>query len=392
MCAPGDRRVIAWPAKGRGGNEIGTPTAANVPRVSPDVGRTELGTPFTPSLGWRIADFLVSNGVYIALIGTFAAFSMLYPDRFLTRVNLAQGIGDAVAVTLVLGVAMTIGLACGQIDVSGGALMSLLSLTFVVLLVHTNRDNQLFPGRVSIPVAVLVVLAIAGATAVLIGVLVVDFGIMSLLASFPVALLVYGIGGVLGNPHGTNYYLLPKTRAWNFVYYANHQILGIPFAVYLAAVVAIVGWVVLERTRFGAHLQAVGGGPNAALRAGIPVTRIWRSAFFITTFGAVLATYLTVGATETGGPDIGVAVGGSGPSSLGGASLDAFTAVLIGGASIKGGGARVERTVVGCLLVAVVSDGLRMTGLSIYIQGIVTGALFIIAIAISSLASRLQRR
>src|SRR5205823_3384170 len=116
----------------------------------------------------------VKWGVYAALAIAVSFFSVFYRHEFLTRSNIAEGIGSAVAVTAILGVGLTIALAAGQVDISGGAMMALSSFTFVAFVEHTNRGGQLFHARTSLPVALLIAVAVALVVGVVNGILVVN--------------------------------------------------------------------------------------------------------------------------------------------------------------------------------------------------------------------------
>jgi ribose transport system permease protein len=344
---------------------------------------------FRPSLAWRVGDLAIDYGVYVALVGSTIAFTVLYGGEFLSRRNLLDDIGNSAAVTVVVGVGLTIALAAGQIDFSGGSLMALVSVVFGGLVLHNNAQNgsNLVAGRTSILVAVVAAVAVAVAVGLLNGLFVVNLGIFSLLATFPAAILAYALAGIVTHPHGSDTYFVPGSPAWNFTSEAVQRIGGVSVSILIAAAVVVVGWTLLERTRLGAHFKAAGANPTAALRAGIPVPRITRYAFLITALTAAVAAYLAMGQAGFGGLPVGNSQGG-----FGGVSVNALTAVLIGGAQLQGGAARVERTVAGALFVGVVADGLQLGQVNVLAQGIVVGALFIVAVSLSSLAMKRRAR
>jgi ribose transport system permease protein len=345
---------------------------------------------FRPSLAWRISDFAINYGVYVALLACSLVFALLYRGEFLSRRNLVDDLGNSVSVIVIVGVGMTIALAAGQIDISGSSLMALVSVVFAGLVLHNDAQNgqHLVAGHTSITLAVIAALAVAVVVAIINGLFVVNIGIHSLLATFPAAILAYAVAGIVTHPHGNTYQFVPGTSAWTFTNDALHHIGGISVSILIALAVAIVGWTLLERTRLGDHLKAAGANPTAALRAGIPVTRITRYAFVATALTAGVAAYLAMGQAGLGGLPIGESQG----LGFAGVSISALTAVLIGGAQIQGGAARIEGTVAGALFVGVVGDGLQLGQVNVLAQGIVVGALFIVAVMVSSLAKKRRVR
>jgi ribose transport system permease protein len=135
-----------------------------------------------------------------------------------------------------------------------------------------------------------------------------------------------------------------------------------------AAVIALLAFV-LARTRFGRHLYALGGNRDAALRAGIPVRRRLLGVYALASVLASLAGLVYTLKYVSGKADAGA-------SSL----LDAIAAVMIGGASMFGGSGTVGRTLVGCLVIAVLELGLRMKGTPTFDKYILVGAILVLAV------------
>jgi ribose/xylose/arabinose/galactoside ABC-type transport system permease subunit len=357
---------------------------------------TAIRTTSTPAasrpLSAKLIDGLLEYGVHLSLVAIFVVFAVSYGGRFLSSTNLLEGVAHSAAITIIIGVGITIALACGQIDISGGAQMALGSLVFTGLIPHDNmQSSNLFGLQTNIWAALLASLLTVLLVGLLNGFLIVDLGIFSLLATFPSTLLVFGTAAMLESPHGAENFLVPGTREWTLTQLPNRHFLHVALAVWVAAAVVIVGWVVLEKTRYGWHVQACGANPGAARRVGIRVNRVTRSVFLLSSVTAFFAALVAMAATGSGGPNVGGSGGGAAASGLTGPSFNALTAVLIGGAAISGGGARIGRTVLGGALVAVIGNGLTLSGLSIFIQGVVTGVIFILALLLSSFAS-IRRR
>ena len=145
----------------------------------------------------------------------------------------------------------------------------------------------------------------------------------------------------------------------------------IPNIVVLAAVVIAALAFLLHRTRFGRHVYAIGGSRDAALRAGIPVRRRLLGVYALSSLLASLAGLVYALRYVSGKADAGA-------SSL----LDSIAAVMIGGASMFGGSGTVWRTLAGCLVIAVLELGLRMSGTPTFDKYILVGAILVLAVVV----------
>jgi ribose/xylose/arabinose/galactoside ABC-type transport system permease subunit len=145
----------------------------------------------------------------------------------------------------------------------------------------------------------------------------------------------------------------------------------VPNIVVLAAIVIAILAFVLSRTRFGRHVYAIGGNRDAAVRAGIPVKRRLVGVYVLSSFLASLAGVFYALKYVSGKADAGA-------SSL----LDSIAAVMIGGASMFGGSGTVARTLTGCLVIAVLELGLRMSGTPTFDKYILVGAILVAAVVV----------
>ena len=154
-------------------------------------------------------------------------------------------------------------------------------------------------------------------------------------------------------------------------------ILGVPKVVPLVLAIVFVGTMVLDRTRFGRHLYAVGGNPEAARRAGINVARIRISGFVICSSLAVISGILhasRVGSVEsTAGRQI---------------VLSGVAAAVVGGVSLFGGRGRLANAAIGALAIAMIDNGLGLLGLPGGINFLVTGGVLVLAATVDALARK----
>ncbi len=147
---------------------------------------------------------------------------------------------------------------------------------------------------------------------------------------------------------------------------------GIPMPVLVAGAVALWGIFVTRRTRFGRHLYAIGGNPEAARLSGIDVKR------------TTLYVYIIVGVlTAVGGVLLAARVNGVTPGSQGSLlELDAVTAVVIGGTSLSGGRGSVVGTVLGTLVFATLANGMNHLRIDSNWQLICTGLILLAAVLV----------
>ena len=185
------------------------------------------------------------------------------------------------------------------------------------------------------------------------------------------------IGIAVGVTHG-GLLITPSSSVFTFI--GQHRVAGIQYPVLIFAVVAIVLQLVLAYTVFGRHLYGVGDNSNAARLSGLKVGRIVVITFVIT--GAACGLSGLIDSSMTGS-------GTSDTSGLGGGlALLAIAGVALGGTSIFGGVGSVWRTVLGVLILGMITNGFDLLAVPDYWQNIVRGILIIFAVAISTMIER----
>jgi len=161
------------------------------------------------------------------------------------------------------------------------------------------------------------------------------------------------------------------------VYYANRD-RGVPMAT-LILIVALVFWTfIANRTRFGRHVYAVGGNPEAARRAGIAVDRVRIWVFMIGGLmagmgGIILASRLRSVATNTGGGSL---------------LLQVIAAAVIGGTSLFGGSGRVVDAFLGAAVIVSVNNGMNLLGLGAGTKFVITGLVLLAAVLVDALSKK----
>ena len=170
----------------------------------------------------------------------------------------------------------------------------------------------------------------------------------------------------------------PDRDVPGFTDFFRTDVLGIPLLVVIFALVAVVGWVVLNRTTFGRRTFAVGGNPEAARLAGINVKRHTVALYAIVGLCCGIAAVMIVARTTTGSSTHGTLY-----------ELDAIAAVVIGGTLLSGGRGTIVGTVLGVLIFTTLSNVFTQNNLSSSAQSVAKGLIIVVAVLLQQrLASR----
>ena len=187
---------------------------------------------------------------------------------------------------------------------------------------------------------------------------------LSLLVAKVGALAVLGSAGVI---------LLNQPRSL----VAVNPIAGVPTVIPIAVFVLFVGTFMLDRTKFGRYMYAVGGNPEAARRAGIKVAKIRITAFMICSFLAMISGVYNVSRIGNVESSAGRAI-----------VLSGVAAAVVGGVSLFGGRGRLVHAAIGAFVIAIIDNGLGLLGMPAGIAYIITGGVLLIAATADALARR----
>jgi ribose transport system permease protein len=156
-----------------------------------------------------------------------------------------------------------------------------------------------------------------------------------------------------------------------FRFMGTGYLLGVPMPVWISAALVVIFVVVTRCTAFGRHLYAIGGNERAARLSGLNVVRIKRLVYMLGGGLAGVAGLLLAARLDAADPKVGI-----------GYELDSIAAVVIGGTSLSGGRGSILGTVLGCLIIGVLNNGLVLLGVSPDWQLVVKGAVILAAVVI----------
>jgi ribose transport system permease protein len=217
------------------------------------------------------------------------------------------------------------------------------------------------PIELAIPAAVLLGAAAGAANGMLVAYgglqpFIVTLGTLSL---YRAAALIYTGGNpILGIP--------PQFRAL-----FNSNLFGVPSAVVIVAVLALIVWVVLNKTPLGEYFLAVGGNEEAAHIAGVPVAMTKIASYTISGGLAAIAGLILVGRLGAADPTLGNLW-----------ELDAIAAAAIGGASLMGGKGSIVGTLLGAIILGSLRNGLTLLNVQAFYQLLATGIIILVAMLI----------
>jgi simple sugar transport system permease protein len=166
-----------------------------------------------------------------------------------------------------------------------------------------------------------------------------------------------------------------------FVVLGQGELGPIPVPALIAVVVAILGWIVMNRTKYGQYITGIGSNEEAVRRAGVNTRLVKLSAYMLTGGAAALGGMIYAARLTSGSANAAVAF-----------ELEVIAAVVLGGTSIFGGRGTVVGAILGALTIAVISNGLILMRVSAFAVPVVQGLVLLLAIwANTKVFARLER-
>jgi ribose transport system permease protein len=277
-------------------------------------------------------------------------------DSFFSVSNILNVLRQ-VSVVAILAVGMTFVILTGGIDLSVGAVMALAGTMSAGLMVHFG-----LPGWVGLLAG-----TVLGVGLGIFNGLLVAWGRMPAII---VTLATMGIARGIGLIYSGGYPIsgLPSWISW----FGVGRVGMVPVPVIIMLIIYALAWVLLQRTPFGRHVYAIGGNELAARLSGVKTARVKLAVYAISGLTSGLAAIILTGRLMSGQPNAGV-----------GFELDAIAAVVLGGTAIAGGRGLVLGTLIGAVLLGILSNGLNLMGINPYLQDIIRGFIILLAIYIA---------
>lgn len=295
----------------------------------------------------------------------------IFAKNFVKPKNIENIIKNS-SILIIVSIGATMAILSKKIDISIGGIMTLAGMC-VAFYIKPLGDNVTF---VNILVAMLMGTAIGFAIGCFNGLMIGVFNFNYWLITFATMSMTYGISqGISGGGIVAGY-------AESFRNLANGTpILGLPNMVVIALVIVAIMLCVLQRTRFGMQIYAVGDSENCARQSGVNVKKV---RFWIYALSGALAGFggvMLVSRTNSAAPNLGT-----------GYEWNAIAAVIVGGTSMSGGKGSLFGTVYGVLIITAVMSGLQLIGLNNYWQQFFKGVFIMSVILVDVLSAHKREK
>lgn len=295
--------------------------------------------------------FMAKYSLYLLLLLMVVIMSIIKPNNFPTFNNLTNVVRQMTPVGII-SLGMTFVIVTAGTDLSAGMLTALSSVLVAYFMLH---------GLV-VPVpwvfAIALTLAAGALAGTANGLLIAYGGVPPFIGTLAVMWVAKGLALLISKGK-------PITG-----FGAAFKIIGsgnVPIMIFI--VLAVIAHVMLHKTKFGLQVFAIGGNENSAMVSGVPVKLV------------KMLSYTLAGVFTAGGAIVLTARQQAGHPTTGtGYEMDAITAVIIGGASFSGGIGSISGTVVGVLILGVISNAMTMLQIDPYLQMVVKGALIAAAV------------
>jgi simple sugar transport system permease protein len=305
--------------------------------------------------GSKLQDFLQAQGhvlsialFFVLCCGFFASLS----NVFLEGGNLLNILRQA-APNLIIGVAMTLVITTGGVDLSVGSIVALVNSTAAVLL--KNGYDW--------PVVVVLMLSFGAVIGLAQGFFIAYQKIPAFITTLAGLSAIRGCALVLTGGFSI---LIPPGL---FLTIGRGAVFGVPYPAILGLATAALGYVVLHTTVYGRRVVAVGANAEAARRFGIPACGTIASVYVLTGAASALAALVIAARLGSGSSNAAVGV-----------ELDVIAAVVLGGTSLTGGRGTIVGTALGTMTIAVIGNGLILAHINPFFTQIVTGVIILTAL------------
>ena len=322
-----------------------------------------------PVLGENSLQDFIREYASLQSVQVLCPSSYMWPT-FLTRANLLS-VGNQMAVTAIIAIAMTMVIITAGIDLSVGSLMAF-SGVIVAATIHGMTTSS-EPGLGTLLIGCLSAILFSALIGLFTGLMVTVFNIPPFIVTLAIMQTARGFAyKIAGGPSPVNI-----DSATFHQLGAGANLLGIPNPVVFMIVLYGIAYILMTHTTLGRTIYAVGGNPEAARLSGVPVKRILLFVYVICGMLAGLGGVMEASLFSVGNPNSGL-----------GYELQIIAAVVVGGTSLFGGKGKVLGTLIGALILAVIRNGMYLTNVDSYTQMVVFGLLILFAVLLDQLKKR----
>lgn len=305
-----------------------------------------------------LAKLKSSPVVWIILVAVFMAAVLSFLSPFFMTVGNMTNLSKQVSIVAILAAGQAVVIISGGIDLSVG---SVLALSAVVIGTLIQMDVA--------PALAMIAGLVTGTFAGWInGMVITRAKIPPFIATLGMLGIARGMALVISG--GVSHPVLSPL----FLYIGNAKFLGLPIPLYFVIVTFLIVGVMMRKTVFGQHVYAIGGNERVARLQGIPVDRQKVKIYALSGLLAAVAAVVMTGRLAATPPSVAQAI-----------ELQAIAAVIIGGVSFVGGRGIVLTALIGALIMAMITNGLNILGISSFYQQVLIGVVIIVAVWLDNL-------
>jgi ribose transport system permease protein len=314
-------------------------------------------TPRASTLKKQVARF----GVPVAIVATFAVFSVLRPDSFFTELTIKGILRDCVPL-MIVSLGITAVLAMNDYDLSVGGMISLCATTVVVLLSTAEVGLHYV-------VAILLTIGLGGLLGLANGVLIAYIRLPSFILTIATGTVFAGLGLQIVDSQSV-FEGIPNA----FVEIAGGTFVGFSHQVFIGLGVLVLAQLFLRHTEYGRYMYAIGGNPEAARLSGVRVRMLRALGFGLVGVTAAIAGILINSQAGAANPNTGI-----------GLLLPAYAAAFLGSSMFRVGVFTPLGTALGALYLQIVGTGLTILNLTGPVVQMIQGGILVAAILVSRL-------
>lgn len=311
-------------------------------------------------VGEILAKNWIDTLIPVMILAAVIAYFSLQMPGFLDSSNLAD-IGQIYGEYVIIVVGITFVMMAGGIDLSVGSTFALCNLAALALI------NYL---QVPLPLSIPAVMLVGGLVGLINGILIGYLGLRAFLTTLVVLIIVRAIVDQLLLDYAQTISRgFNASASWEFM--AIGKVFGLPSSLVIAAVISVIGHIVLTRMKFGWHVMAVGGSRRSAYNAGIKVKRTVCSTYVLSGLLTGLAATFYAARLSSAGTDVGK-----------GMEVTMLTAVVLGGISLGGGRGSIVKALLGTIIILLVQNSLIRMGMTSGTSSLILGGILLLAVAI----------
>ena len=318
--------------------------------------------------GEQISKFLSKYAIYLILVVMIVTMTILKPDNFPTWPNFRNILRQMTTVGIIA-IGATFPIISGGIDISCGSMVGLYSV-IVAQFAHPGSDGV--SGEYPLVVPILITLAIGATVGLIIGAIISYGKVPPFIVTLGMLYVGRGMAMVVSNGK----IISNLTDEFNFI--GGGSVLGVlPVPIIIFALCGVIGYIILHRTKFGAHVFAIGGNANAARVSGINIKKATALVYVIAGILTSVAAIVITSREQSGQPGGGV-----------GYEMQAITCVIVGGCSFSGGSGTILGTITGAIIIGILYNAMTLLYIDPYWQMVTLGAILIFAVMIDSMKKR----